>query len=421
MEKKSIVILGAGFGGLKAAFELGKLLRRHNLTEQYEITLVDRNSYHTYTPTLYEIATTSKETTNYIGLKHIVAFEIAELVKKTGVKFLKAEIKELDLIGGDIHFANGTSLKFNNLIIALGAETNYFDIPGLKENSVALKTFVDALKIRDRILDVMSSGKKSIKIIVGGGGSAGVELAGELQEWLAELKEEIQNCSSEVSIIEASPTILPGFDSRIIDRAQKRLKKLGVKILNNEVIDRALPDKVVLKSRAEVPYDVLVWTGGVKASSLIATLPLKIERRGRVEVGVGMECLPQTPDLKLYGKIYALGDAVCFYDSATGKPMPGVARAAINQAEIVAKNIICDILGKAEHQKYTPMNYPYVIPIGGKWALAKLGPMLIHGFWGWILKGLVELNYLMSIMPLFKAIRVWFHGLLIFIKNDRLG
>src|SRR3972149_2545684 len=107
-DKKSIVILGAGFGGLKAAFDLNRLLKRHKLADQYEIALIDRNSYHTYTPTLYEIATTSKETANYIGLKQIVTFEIAYLVKKTNIEFLKAEIKELDLIGGDIHFTNGT-------------------------------------------------------------------------------------------------------------------------------------------------------------------------------------------------------------------------------------------------------------------------------------------------------------------------
>ncbi|TSC81620.1 MAG: hypothetical protein G01um101419_800 [Parcubacteria group bacterium Gr01-1014_19] len=418
---KSIVILGAGFGGMKAAFDLHKDLRRRNLQNQYEINLVDRNSYHTYTPTLYEISTTSKETANYVGLKRIVAFEIPELIKGTAINFIKAEIKELDLIGGDIHFANGAQLKCDYLILAAGSETNYFDIPGLKEFSLPLKTFVDALKIRDRIVELIADGKKHLRVIVGGGGSAGVEIAGELAEWTAELDKEMGGCDSEISIVEAGPTILPGFDPKIISRAQKRLRKLGIKLINNEAIDRALSDKVLLKSHTEVPYDVLIWTGGVKASSLISPLPLKIERRGRIEVAGKMECLPQLPNLKLYGKIYGIGDIVCFYDPATGKPMPGVARAAIIQGGIAAKNIIADITGSGNYQEYKPMNYPYVIPIGGKWALAKLGPVIISGFPGWILKGLVELNYLLSIMPFWRAIKVWLRGLLIFIKNDRLG
>ncbi|MEK7640986.1 MAG: NAD(P)/FAD-dependent oxidoreductase [Patescibacteria group bacterium] len=421
MLKKSIVILGAGFGGMKAAFALNKGLRRRNLDSQYEIHLVDRNSYHTYTPTLYEISTTSKETANYVGLKHIVAFEIAELIPNTGINFIKAEIRELDLIGGDIHFANGAHLKCDYLILAAGSEVNYFDIPGLREFSLPLKTFVDALKIRDRIVELAAGGKKQLKIIVGGGGSAGVEIAGELAEWTGELNEEMSGFKSEISIVEAAPTMLSGFDPRIISKAQKRLRELGIKLINNEVIDRALPDKVLLKNNSEVPCDVLIWTGGVKASSLISPLPLKIEKRGRVEVAGKMECLPQSPNLKLYGKIYGIGDIVCFYDPATGKPMPGVARAAIIQGGIAANNIIADITGSGSYEEYKPMNYPYVIPIGGKWALAKIGPVIISGFFGWILKGLVELNYLLSIMPFWRAVKVWLHGLLIFIKNDRLG
>jgi len=140
-----------------------------------------------------------------------------------------------------------------------------------------------------------------------------------------------------------------------------------------------------------------------------------------VEVAGELECLPQTPDLKLYGKIYGLGDAVCFYDPVTGKPIPGVARAALSQAKVVAHNVFCDIQKNKNRKKYKPMEYPYVIPIGGKWAIVKIGPFVIAGFCGWILKGLVELNYLLSIMPFFKAIKLWLTGLRIFVQNDRLG
>ncbi|MDP1718826.1 MAG: FAD-dependent oxidoreductase [bacterium] len=436
-DKKAIVILGAGFGGMKAVFELQKGLRRHNLLEQYEIFLVDRNSYHTYTPTLYEIATTSKETAGNLRLKEIAAFDIQELTGKIGINFIKAEIKELDLIGDNIHFTNGTDLKFQYLILALGSVVNYFAIPGMAERSLALKTFADALKIRDKITNLILDGQKNIKIVIGGGGTTGVEVAGELRGWIGELKKEAGQCNFEISVIEASPTILPGFDSKIISLAQKRLKNIGVKLILNEAIDHALPGKIITKSRMGVPYDILIWTGGTKSSPIVSRLPVKIERRGRIEVGAGMECLPayggargdqglpagaglpQAPDLKLSGKIYAIGDAVCCYDRS-GKPIPGVAPVAIAQGEIAAKNIIADITGGLT-QKYSPKKYPYIVPIGGKWAIAQLGPLTIHGFAGWILKGLVELKYLLSIMPLYKAVRVWLSGLIIFIKNDRLG
>ncbi len=433
--KKNIVVLGAGFGGLRTAILLAKKVRRSGMSGSCRVFLVDKNSYHIYTPTLYEAATTSKEHANYLDIKSIVTFPVDGIVGKTGINFIQGEVKELDLQSGDIHLADARKLKFDYLVLALGSETNYFDIPGLKESSLALKTFLDAIRVRDKIIDLIQSGKEEIRVVIGGGGSTGVELAGELQNWLCELAEELpaspmtpsrggpsgQRCRSRVTIVEAGPTLLPGFPSRIIEKVQRRLKGFGTEIFVNEAIDKVAPGKAALKSGRKLPFDLLIWTGGVKAASLMVAMPLKKEKRGRVEVAGEMECLPQSPDLKLYGKIYGLGDAVCFYDPVTGKPIPGVARAALSQAEVVAHNIWCDLTGQKKHEKYEPMEYPYIIPVGGKWAIAKVGPLIVWGFGGWVLKLLVEINYVISILPLWKAIRLWLKGLWIFIKNDRLG
>lgn len=410
-----IVILGAGFGGLRTAGLLSKKIKSERI--DCEIILIDRNSYHTYTPLLYEASATDKESANYIEIKKLVAFPIEELIRGTGIRFINSTVGKLDLINGDIHCENGEQLKFDYLVLAPGSETNYFDIPGLKENSLALKTFMDSLKIRDAILEKLA-GKQIIDIVLGGGGSSGVELAGEIKSWLCDL-EKYGQCKANLKIIEAAPAILPGFSEKVVEKAGKRLKSLGVEIISNEAISKADKNKVVLKSGREILYDVLVWTGGTKAPELLSAMPLKLEKRGRVEVAGEMQCLPQSPDLQLYGKIYGLGDAICFYDPKTGKPIPGVARAAISQANIVAHNILCDLKGNQEHKKYKPMDYPYIIPIGGKWAIAKIGPLVMGGLCGWILKGLVELNYLFSIMRFGKAIRIWLRGLRIFIQNDK--
>ena len=248
-----------------------------------------------------------------------------------------------------------------------------------------------------------------------------MELAGEIQVWLGELKKEIKERDVKTTIIEASPTILPGFTEKIISAVGKRLQRLKVEIIANDPIEKVNPTKIVLKSRREVSYDILIWTGGVRASELVGALPLRIEKRGRVEVVGEMECLPQSSDLKLYGKIYAIGDIVCFYDPETGKPIPGVARAALSQASIVASNIIAGITNSGRYKQYRPMNYPYIIPVGGKWAVAKIGSFTIIGFFGWLFKGLVELSYFCSIMAPGKGFKLWIKGLWIFIKNDRLG
>ena len=407
---KTIVVIGAGFGGLRAATLLGKKIKKHGLKDQYKIVLIDRNAYHTYTPLLYEAGTTAKETANYLQIKSLVTYSIAELIKKLPIRFIQNEVIGLDLIKGFVYcksFAiTHEELKFDYLILAPGSETNYFNIPGLKENSLTLKSFLDALKIRDAVLEAAAF-KKDARIVIGGGGSTGVELAGELKKWMPELS---------VTIVEAAPNILMGFEPRVINLVQKRLDKIKIEVLTNKTIAEAKKNLLVLKDGATIDFDILIWCGGVKASKLISALPLKLETKGRIEVKEEMVCLPHTEDLKLYGQIYGIGDSVCCYDPITKKPMPMVARAAISQATVAVNNI----LGK-NLKFYCPKTYPYVIPVGGKYAVAKIGPFIFSGILGWLLKGLVELNYLLSIMPINHALKIWLRGLYIFIKNDRLG
>jgi NADH dehydrogenase FAD-containing subunit len=139
-----------------------------------------------------------------------------------------------------------------------------------------------------------------------------------------------------------------------------------------------------------------------------------------------MQCAPQSSEIPLHGKIYALGDSACFYHPLTKAPVPSVARAALSQASVVAHNIAEDIkaeqgLGATRYVVYKPWNYPYITPVGGKYAIATFGPLTITGFFGWVLKGLVELNYLLSILPFGKALITWITGLHVFMQNDRLG
>src|SRR3989344_6088405 len=112
--KPCVVILGAGFGGLRTALLLSKALKRRGLEKNCEITLVDRNNYHTYTPTLYEAATTSKETANHTQIKEIVTFQIEEIISGAGIRFIKNKLKNLDLVNGDVHFTDGAAYNFLN-------------------------------------------------------------------------------------------------------------------------------------------------------------------------------------------------------------------------------------------------------------------------------------------------------------------
>ncbi len=424
--KKNIIVLGAGFGGLRATLQLEKKLSRLGLLDEYQIVLIDQHDHHTYTPLLYEVATATKNTANFSRLHELSAYRVRDILKHKSILFLETKALKINITKKHIHLQNNSEIFFEYLVIALGSEPNFFDIKGLEEHSLTLKTFRDAIRLRESLWNLAYSDLQKIQIIIAGAGSTGIELAGEIK-LLAPYFRKHKNHRLRVALVEAAPYILPGFDPKIVRYAQKRLVNLGVSIIPNHKIASLEAATMTLDNGEKFPYDLFIWTGGVKAAQILTESSLKTEGRGRVEVVGDMECLPQTKNLKLHSKIYGLGDAVCFYDPITKKPISGVARAAIAQANIVAHNITEDIL--AEHgvmktftpRTYIPMQYPYIIPIGGKYAITKIGPFVFSGFFAWVLKGFVELNYLLSIMPPFLALKIWFKGIRTFIANDRLG
>lgn len=420
--KKNIVMLGGGFGGLACALALGRELRRLKLSDRYRAVLIDRNRYHTFTPLLYEIATTHSETAEDRVLRSAVTFPLAELLGPLGVHVAEDEVAGIDLEERAVRFRT-RKLPFAYLILALGAEMNYFDIPGLERRALALKTFRDALQVRNALSTRAASGGLT-RVIIGGGGPTGIELAAEIRNWACGAKG--ATCRFHVTIIEAGSTILAAFHTNVRARVARRLRSLGVQLITDERIAFVDDAYITLQSNEKIPYDVFIWTGGVKPPALLAKLPLKRDPKGRLEVGATMACVPTDGGPQLTG-VYAIGDLACLADPQTGTAVPGMARPAIMEGRAAAKNIIERIkaaeglAGATRPFLFRPRNYPYIVPLGGKYAVAKVGPFVVSGFLAWLFKGLVELNYLLSILPWHRALAVWFKGLRIFIQNDHLG
>ncbi len=420
MAKKSVVILGAGFGGLRAAMDVSKSLRRLKLLDRYEVVLVDRNDCHLYIPLLYKVAAspTADEEEN-------CTYDIATLLEDLPIRFVTAAVASLNLPDGNIYLKSSgkqaglpsENLHADYLIIALGSETNFFGIPGMQENALQLKTLESALQIRETIKAAFDIGSRpgaaEIKIVIGGAGPNGIELASEIRLWANRVQKENRNVRVSVSIVEAMPGILNGFDARAAKIAAQRLAKLGIEVKTNMKITGVSTNEIAVAESAPIPFDAFIWTGGVKTPDLLTTLPVAKDQRGKPLAKNDMACVAGTPDLKIAPMVYGIGDSVCFMDPRTGRAVPAVAHIAILEGQIAARNVIAEIkrteLGAHEFlaSVYRPSEYPWVIPAGENWAIAKLGPFVFDGWLGWEFSRFVELYYLLMIMSPVRAWRAW--------------
>ncbi len=405
MEKKRVVVLGAGFGGLRVSLLVVNKLASLGLLSKYEVVLVDHSDCHLFTPVLYKLAADPHHPPE-------CTYDTSSLIKGKPIRFFEGEVKALDLEHGDVQMATGETLKGDFFVIALGSETNYFGIPGLKESSLPLKTADHAVAIRSGLAKLLT-GSGERKIVIGGAGANGIELAAEIKMWSNEAEHDNKGLRVTVSMLEASPTVLMGLDPRVQAIAMKRLAMLGVEVSTNAKIVGVAAKEASLDGGKKIPFDLFAWTGGVKTPDIVTQFPLEKEPHGRPTVHEDMECLPAPADLKLHAMVYGVGDSVCFMDPATDRPVPAVARAAILEANVVANNLVEEIK-KAESPNYDlkiknfiPSEYPYVIPIGKHWAVAKFGPAVFSGWPAWIFARLIEVKYLLSIMPPWKAFKVW--------------
>lgn len=412
-----VLILGAGFGGVRCALDLEK-----NSGGNLDIIVVDKNDYHTFQPALYEVASAfyingdpRKQKFAFKKIKQSAAVPYSEIFRGKNIKFMQAEVKDVNANEKKANFTSGESRSYDFLVLALGSETNFFGIPHLEERSYPLKTAEDALNIKTKI-DELFYDKKSgqeIKIVIGGGGVAGSELAAELAGDIRKLAKKRGHLASKVSltIIEASPNILGRAEPWIVEFAQKRIKDLGINALVSKKIIDVAKSEVLLEGGEKVPFDILIWTTGIKASGILAKISgLQIDKTCKVAVDMSLQAHP-------HSNVFAVGDNTFCFDPEMQMAAPAMVQTAIDQGALAARNILNLINGKPL-EKYKFKGVKFIIPLGGKFGIADLGKIHIIGIMAWILKQLTFLQYFVSILPKFKAFRFWLGEQNIFRKND---
>lgn len=344
-----VIILGGGFAGIRAALTLKNKIKSHNL----QVIIIDKNNFHTFTASLYEVATAEE-------LPRNIRIPYKDIFKKP-LEFVQGSVEKVDTQKRKIFLSKNREYEYDYLIFALGSESTDFGIPGIKEYGIPLKTLEDAVRIKNTL-------KNAKKIVIGGGGFSGTELACELVTHKGHL---------DVTLIHGSSILLKELRNEVSQLAKKRLEKGNVHLVLGKHIKRVTKESVEIENGEIFPYDLFVWTGGVKSNNLL----------GKIEVD-------EMLTVKNLENVFAAGDSVS----------PGVAPKAEEMGKIAAENVLKSIKGEPLlFLKYSDKGY--VVPLGSHFATFAKGRFHISGISAYLLQQLIHLRYLLLIMPFFKALK----------------
>ncbi|GMA52129.1 NADH dehydrogenase [Alicyclobacillus contaminans] len=323
-----ILILGAGYAGMTTAVGLEKI------SEPF--TLVNKHPYHYMATLLHEAAGGRGDAMNY-------TVPIRDVLRKPTSTIVEDEITGIDREKKQVQGKNG-SYDYDYLVITLGWISEYFGIPGMAENSLSIMDVNSALNIRNHIEEEFKKykedgDKRHLTIVIGGAGLTGIELVGELVDWLPELclKYGIDRNDVDLQNIEAMPTILPMVSEALRDVAAKTLTERGARLRTNTKLVKVDPGVVHLEGGEAVEAGTIVWTGGVRANPLLEKAGFTVDRRGRAKVN---EFLQSVDD----PHVFIGGD--CAWFEVDGRPIPPTAQAAMQMGPVLADNVSAAIYGQ---------------------------------------------------------------------------
>ena len=392
-EKKQVVILGAGYGGLRTALRLERLIKQN---PDWQILLIDRYSVSQLKTELHEAAAGKLSFED-------VSVSISKLIVDKNIEFLQAEATNIDFKQQVVTTSKG-KIKYDKLVIALGSETEFFDIPGLKTQAFTLASVDDALKINTHIRNMFAQAKKEIDsrkrqatltFVVGGGGYTGIELATELFDYTQTLSRQFDILQEDIQlmIIEAENRILPGFDAELADYTQKILKEKGIRLMLKTPCVSAEDDVISLKTGEKISARTLIWTGGVRACELVEQAEseqgLKYGSRGRLIVNQYLESVD-------HHEVYVIGDSALIVDPISNRPLAPSAQLALQQAEVAATNIAADIKS-LKRVRYAPKVAGEFVSLGRRNAVGWVWRFKVTGFVAWSLKRFSAVRYLYSL------------------------
>jgi len=400
---KRVVVVGAGFGGLEATVDLDRMFRGD---PGVEIVLISDQNYLLFTPLLPQIAS------SFTDPRHIVQ-AVREIRGKRGFRFRRDMVRAVDPANRRLVLDSGP-IEYDALVLAPGARTDYFNIPGARENSWDYKSLQNAVELRDRIIDLCEHAdhtadpqerRSMLTFVVVGGGYTGIELITEMHDFMfryvTRVYRGIQASEIRLLVLEAAPDILRGIGPKLAEHGRKRLDVSGIEVRTSTRVTRVLESAVEINSNETIAADTVIWTAGVRAAELIESLPGPHDRIGRAVVNAHLQ-------LEGHPEIFVVGDSAA---TVTAPETPRVAPAAIQQGRIAARNVR-HLWRGGSLESFDYKSQGMLVSLGMNYAVVNIAGIQVSGYFAWLFWNAVHLYKLVGLKKQVQVAGDWALGLI---------
>ncbi len=413
-DKPRIIVIGAGFGGLYAARALAG--------QGVSVLLIDRQNFHTFTPLLYQVATSGLDPS-------AIAYPVRSIFRQQAdIHFLLGEVTAIDTAQRIVTIQTRNEVRqesYDYLIVAAGSTTNYFGMDGVEQFSFGLKSLSEAVVLRNHILKLFERATWTdhaalrdayTTLVVVGGGPTGLETAGALYELYHDvLRREyagLHKLNIRVLLLEATDRLLASYPDRLQAAALKQLESLGVEVMLNAQVEDITSDQIRLRDGRIIRSFTLIWAAGVKASPMAELLKVNLSRAGRV---------PVSPTLEANGldRVYVVGDMAHLEDEQ-GSAYPMLIPVAKQQGMLAAGNIVRQLKGW-EQQEFKYRDRGIMATIGRSRAVAWIYYRLqLTGYLAWLAWLVLHLVWLMGMRNRASVFVNWVWNYLTYDRSVRI-
>ena len=415
-----VVIIGGGFGGLRAA----RALR----SAPVDVTVIDRRNYHLFQPLLYQVATGS------LSPGQIAAPIRAVLSRQKNTRVLLGDVVDIDPGAKRLVLADGAEFEYDSLIVAAGSQTSYYGHDGWSQWAPGMKSIEEATNIRHKILYAFEVAERLtdpaerhawLRFVIVGAGPTGVEMAGAIAEIARQtLRNDFRSIHSQdarILLVDGAPRVLPSFPEDLSRKAQRSLAKLGVEVRTGLMVGQIDKNGLVFAAHngtAEERLDAktVLWAGGVAVPALAKTfarrLNAPVDKVGRIRVNADLT-VPDHPDVFMIGDLAAA-------TGRDGKPLPGVAQVAMQQGTYAANVIARRLRGKKAPPPFKYFDKGNLAVIGRAAAVADAFGIHLSGFLAWLVWAFIHLMYIVQFQSRVVVFVKWAIQDLTFNRGSRL-